>query len=173
MTVKDFLMKYEKTKDISKHITKKYLPYAEKIALCNSIINTTCYKNITEDRKIFKINAPSRQMLFLLSMIDKYTDIDINWEDAVTDFDALCERELLGAIIKEIPESEVTLCSSLLDMCLDDLMTNTRDLVPWIEGKGEAFGMALNAILEVVMNSEELKPIIDSLGIGEILDREG
>lgn len=173
MTVKDFITKYEKNKDISKYITKNYLPYAEKIALCNRIINSTCYENITGDKKIFKMNTPSRQMMLMLALIDTYTDIDINYKNVLADFDTLSEKGLLGAIIKEIPESEVALCTSLLNMCLDDLMTNTRDLVPWIESKGEAFGMVLNAVLEVVMNSEELKPIIDSLEIGEILDREG
>jgi len=172
MTVKEFVTNYNKTKNIEKHITKTYLPYAEKIALCNMILKNTCYKKVSEDRKIFKINTPSRQMLFLLSIIDQYTDIDINWKNSLSDFDELSETKLLGEIIKAVPESEITQFSSLLDMCLDDLMTNTRDLMSWIESKGESLGMALDAILEVVMNSEELKPIIDSLGIGEILSRE-
>ena len=171
MIVKEFLKKYEKNKDISKHITKKYLPYAEKITLCNRIIDATCYTKISDDKKIFKIDTPSRQMLLMLSIIDKYTDIDINWEDALADFDALSESELLGEILKVIPENEVTLCSSLLDMCLDDLMTNTRDLLSWVESKVEASNMVINTILETVMNTDELKPIINSLGIGEILSK--
>ena len=171
MTVKEFLGKYAKNKDISKHIIRKYLPYAEKIMLCNRIIDATCYTKISDNKKIFKIDTPSRQMLLMLSIIDKYTDIDINWENALTDFDALSEYELLGEILKEIPESEVTLCSSLLDMCLDDLMINTRDLVPWLENKMEASNMVVNAILETAMNTEELKPIINSLGIKEILNK--
>jgi len=171
MTVKEFLKKYEKNKDISKYITKKYLPYAEKITFCNRIIDATCYTKISDDKKIFKIDTPSRQMLLMLSIIDKYTDIDINWEDALADFDALSESELLGEILKVIPENEVTLCSSLLDMCVDDLMTNTRDLLSWVESKVEASNMVINTILETVMNTDELKPIINSLGIGEILSK--
>ena len=171
MTVKEFVTNYNKTKNIEKHITKTYLSYAEKIALCNMILKNTCYEKVSEGRKIFKINTPSRQMLFLLSIIDQYTDIDINWKNPLSDFDELSETKLLGEIIKAVPESEITQFSSLLDMCLDDLMTNTRDLMSWIESKGESLGMALDAILEVVMNSEELKPIIDSLGIGEVLPK--
>ena len=171
MTVEEFVTNYNKTKNIEKHITKTYLPYVEKIALCDKILKFTCYEEISKDKKIFKINTPLRQSIFLLSMVDQYTDIDINWQNPLNDFDELSETKLLGEIIKAIPESEITQFSSLLDMCLDDLMTNTRDLISWIESKGESLGMALNAILEVVMNSEELKPIIDSLEIGEVLPK--
>lgn len=171
MTVKEFVTNYNKTKNIEKHITKKYLPYAEKISLCNRILESTCYEKISEDKKIFKINTPLRQMLFLLSIVDNYTDIDINWQNPLEDFDQLNESKLLNEIIAIIPESEVAQYSSLLDMCLDDLMTNTRDLISWIESKVEASDMVVNAILETIMNTEELKPIVNSLGIEKVLPR--
>jgi len=173
MTVKDFLTNYNKTKNIEKHIIKTYVPYAEKITLCTKILETTCYEKISEDEKIFKMNTPSRQMMLMLVLVNTYTDIDINFQNVLEDFDILSEKELLGAIIKAIPEKEVALFSSLLNMCLDDLITNTRDLIPWMENKIKASSIVINTILESLMNSEQIKPIIDSLGVGEILGREG
>ena len=171
MTVKEFVTNYNKTKNIEKHIIKTYVPYAEKITLCTKILEITCYEKISEDEKIFKMNTPSRKMMFMLVLVDTYTDIDINFQNVLEDFDILSEKELLGAIIKAIPENEVTLFSSLLDMCLDDLITNTRDLIPWMENKIKASSIVINTVLESLINSEQIKPIIDSLGIGEVLPK--
>ena len=149
MTVKEFITNYNKTKNIEKHITKKYVPYAQKVSLCDRIVRSTSYEEVA-GKQVFKINTPARQELFLLNMIDLYTDIDINWKDSLADFYALSESGLLGGIIKEIPESEITLFSSILDMCVDDLMTNTRDLVSYIDGKIESISLGLNALLDAI-----------------------
>ena len=161
MTVKEFLINYEKTHDIEKHVIKKYIPYAKKVSMCDRIVRSTSYETIA-DKQVFKINTPARQELFLLNMVDLYTDIDINWENNLSDFDVLSEKELLGAIIKAIPESEITLFSSILEMCLDDLMTNTRDLVSYIDSKLTAIDMVSNSILEMIQ-SEEGKAIIENI----------
>lgn len=161
MTVKEFLMNYEKTHDIEKHVIKKYIPYAKKVSMCDRIVRSTSYETIA-DKQVFKINTPARQELFLLNMVDLYTDIDINWENSLSDFDVLSEKELLGAIIKAIPESEITLFSSILEMCLDDLMTNTRDLVSYIDGKLTAVEVLANSALEM-LQSNEGKAVIESI----------
>ena len=88
--------------------------------------------------------------------------IDINWENSLSDFDVLSEKELLGAIIKAIPESEITLFSSILEMCLDDLMTNTRALVSYIDGKLTAVEVLANSALEM-LQSNEGKAVIESI----------
>ena len=161
MTVKEFIMKYEKTHDIEKHIVKKYIPYAEKVSMCDRIVRSTSYETIA-DKQVFKINTPARQELFLLNMVDLYTDIDINWEDSLKDFDVLSEKELLGVIIKAIPESEITLFSSILDMVLDDLMTNTRDLVSYIDAKLDVLGILTNLALDA-LQSDEGKAVIENI----------
>ena len=161
MTVKNFLSSYKKTNNIEKHIIKKYVPYAEKIITCDKIIKHTCYESIS-DKQVFKINTPLRQCLFLLSIIDIYTDIDIDWDDPLKDFDLLSEDGILGLIIKSIPESEFTLFSSILDMCIDDLITNTRDLVSFVESKLTAIEMVSNSIIEM-LGQEDTKNAISNL----------
>ena len=172
MTVKEFLDDYKKTKSIDKHIVKKYLPYAEKISFCTNIVESTCYEILSDGKKIFKVNSPFRNALFLLNLVEHYTDISIDWKQgALSEFDALSESETLALIIKTIPESEVKQCSSILEMCLDDLMTNTRDLVSYVESKSQAVGLMLNTVYDMLINSDEGKTIINSLGIGEVLSK--
>lgn len=164
MTVKEFINKCKMSKNLDKYledrISVKYLPYATKMALAERILNSTCYTNT--EPNLFKVNSPFRKMLFILSMIDEYTDIDIDWGNIMDEFDMLSENNVI-AIIEKIPESEFTQCSSILEMMLDDLIMNERDLVSYIDTKFEAIKLGFDSLLETIGSEEIQKLIIDKL----------
>lgn len=171
MTVKEFLDDYNNNHELDKHIVKKYIPYAEKISWCDLIIKSSCYEKVSEDKQIFKINSPTRQMLLSMTLIRAYTDIEVDNSDILSDYDNLTESGLLMLIIDSLPEDEVNRWYNLIDMCLDDLMTNTRDLVSYIDTKVQSYEMIFGKLYETMINSEEGKSIINSLGIGEVLPK--
>ena len=47
-------------------------------------------------------------------------------------------------------------CSSVLEMMLDDLMINERELVSYIDTKFEAMKLGFDSLMEVI-NSEEIQ----------------
>lgn len=86
MTVNEFIEEYNKqinddakTKFIKKHIVTDYVNYEEKIVLCKNVINASTYV-LDENGSysdIIKFNTPTRYMLYTLTIIDTYTDIDV------------------------------------------------------------------------------------------------
>lgn len=152
MKVKEFINKCETSKDLDKTmeevVTVTYLPYAEKINLCEKILNTTCYTNT--EPKLFKINSPARKMLLMLSFVDKYTDIEIDWNNVLQDFDDLSRSHYIGMLLSKIDEAEIQQCYSILEMMLDDLITNERDLVSYIDTKIEAARLAFETISSAI-----------------------
>lgn len=165
MTVKEFINKCKTSKDTEKFIEDriiiKYLPYATKIYLGERILKATCYTNT--EPNLFKINTPMRKMLFMLSMVNEYTDIDIDWSNSVDEFDMLSESAYIGIILNKIGDTEINYCSSILEMMLDDLMTNERDLVSYIDTKFKAIKLGFDSLLETIGSEEIQKLIIDKL----------
>ena len=139
MTVKEFVNEYnqasDKEKCINKHIIKdKYVSYAEKITRCKNIIDTTMYVTV-EDKRFFKQNSVSQYMLFSLTLIDLYTDIEIDINDSLNIFDLFEKHCLIGKITSSIPINEKNNFEFILNMMIDDLMINTRNMVGFIEDK--------------------------------------
>lgn len=67
---------------------KKYVPYEEKISDCNKIMNSTSWvtKNgITE----FQVNTANRWCLFVMTFLMKYTTLDFNTENLLSDYNVL------------------------------------------------------------------------------------
>lgn len=145
-TVKDFVVKYEKlTNDTDKTKFFKtelkvetYLSYADKLTVAENIVKNSSYAIVKKDdgeliktNKI-KINSPIRYVLFAMTVIDKYTNIAVNFKDVITDFDCLNKNSLLEIIFKKIGEKEIGEFNTVLDMVLDDFMTNEYEFKNYI-----------------------------------------
>ena len=135
MTIAEFVKQFNKEQNkenfVKKHITNNYVKYAEKIARCRNIIQICCYSSIGE-KTFFKINSPVKAMLLQMTLIQCYTDIEIDASD-LDGYDMLMQSKVFGTIIKSIDESEIILFNSILDMMIDDEIMNTRDIVSFLE----------------------------------------
>ena len=145
MKIDEFIRKYNAAKDKDKFITgcikKTYIPYSEKVADCQRIINATM-----ETGGEFRVNTPAQFMIFTVNIISKYTDIE--YENVLTTFEKLDELNLINAIISHIPEREYSTYNTLLSMTQDDYMENNRNLISFIETKVKALGLSMDAILD-------------------------
>ena len=147
MKIDEFIRKYNSAKDKDKYlkesIKKTYIPYHEKVADCQRIINATM-----ESDGLFKINTPAQFMIFTVNIISKYTNIE--YDDVLTTFEKLDELNLINAIISNIPEREYTTYNTLLSMTQDDYMENNRNLISFIETKVKALGLSMDAMLDAI-----------------------
>lgn len=139
---------------IKKHIVTDYVPYLEKEVLCTNIINATCY--IPTEEKIIKFNTPARHILYIMNLINLYTDIEISFKDtdSVEQYDKLTKAGASYLLINAIPDAEYAEFNNMLNMKLDDLRDNEYSLEAIVYN----FTKSLS-ISEEVINSaiEEIK----------------
>ena len=135
---------------INKHITTKYISYINKVAYCDSIVKATCHIK-DGDREIIKVNSPNRYMFFTMKLIQLYTDININDDNVVGDYDSLNEIGAINVLMAAIPESEYTEFSTLLNMRMDDFYDNEYSINALLYNLKESFSLSeevINSVLE-------------------------
>ena len=99
---------------------KTYIPFEDKKKVVEMIIAA----NITEENGIKKINSVGQFISFVMSMLATHTNLQIDAEHVIEDYDLLCEAGLLEVIIaefqKDYSESEVILKMMVADELSDN-----------------------------------------------------
>lgn len=164
MKILEFVEGYNESKQkkafIDKHITKHYLPYEDKIVQAKNIIDHSSYQEINGET-IFKSNAPMRYMLYIISIIELYTDLewDLNEKgepNKLSGFNLLEEHNLTEIILNSIGV-DIKRFETILNMVLDDAFDENRSLIPFLETKIKSMGLWLN-ILENALEKLDVNP---------------
>lgn len=137
--IKNFVEEYEKqvsdddrTRFLKTKLkTEKYLPYSDKAMLAEHIVKSSSYAIVKNenDGKLqktnrIKINSPMRYVLFVMTIIDKYTNLEVNFNDVMPEFDYLNRNNLFEVIFNKIGDKEIGEFNTVVDMVLNDFMTN-------------------------------------------------
>lgn len=161
MTVIEFVTEYKKLttesakeKFFKSHIKTYYIEYAEKIAICERIINRSMYKTVNE-KQIFSINTPTRYMLFMLSIVEKYMDLELQWDKILIDFDIIEKNKIGTLLISYVQDCEVT--QTVLKMMVDDRIDSERNMINYLDTKIDALKLVLDS------SSEILSPMMSQL----------
>lgn len=88
--------------------------------LATQIVNSSSF----DEEGNLKIDSFRRYFLFIITLIDSYTNIDIDTKNVTLEYDNLKENELIDIIINHIPEDCVITLQTAIDMKVDDLLTN-------------------------------------------------
>lgn len=176
MKLIDFIKKYDKNVDnnmVEQAVKCKYLSFAEKCNLCERIIQSTYYTTMADGKTKLHINSASKYMLYNLSIIDKYTDIEINFNDVLAEYDMLAERNLFYQFKAYLPLTELQELDLLLEMAQQDVIANEYEPHAFISNQVERFGtligVSLSPILEKLSNNigeldnEKLAAILSKL----------
>ena len=105
---------------------KEYLPFADKRELCKVVLDACCEK----ENGLVKVDSVTRYIIFTITVISRYTNLEFSsGEDAEYDsldeYDMLCESHLLDIILAVLGD-EYTACNNMLNMMMDDIMTNNN-----------------------------------------------
>lgn len=131
---------------------KPYVGYGAKVFLANTIINTTCLK----DGRVH-IDSCKKYLLYVFSLIDTYTNIEVDSKNWMLQYDRLDSLGLIEPILALIPEKEIVTFKTILDMKLDDLMTNRYGIHAYIEEQMDRFSAIAPEI------GKAFSPLIDKL----------
>lgn len=175
MNIKNFVALYNRKKTpeekaalISEHITVSHVNYVDKVNRAELIVRTTYHeKHVDEngnETTVFYQNSAAKYMFYSLSLVDLYTDIDVDFTDATESFEAI-NGEILDMILQGIDERELQEFRMLLEFACDDVMVNEYNIHSFIEKQIERLGVLTETIL---------KPIVEQINEGkltEILDK--
>ena len=164
--VKSFVEEYEKCSNNddkakflkSKLKTEKYMPYADKLTFAENIINHSSYAMVKEDGVLKKtdriaLNSPMRYILFVMTVVDKYTNIEVNFNNIMPDFDALNFNSLIEVIFEKIGDKETAEFNTVVEMVLNDFMANKYQFKNYID----------DTLLKVSGLIEKCAPLIDNI----------
>lgn len=177
MKVKDFVKKYEKNQDEAlKDIIKcTYLPFVKKCELCSRLVKSTHYVSDEDGSNTkFHVDSAARYMLLNLSIVDTYTNIDVDFSKAAEEYDLLAKYNLFYIIKAMLPKVELSELESILEMKEKDVLTNEYEPHAFIAGQVERFGTLLGVSLSPVLDKlvasienlddEKLAKLIETLG---------
>lgn len=173
MDIDKFLIQYKTTPDdkkvefMKKHITTKYLPYENKVSLCNEILNRSMWIEVN-GKQVFNMNNTTVYMLLIQALIQTYTDIDMpdDGKERLSIFNTFEEYNITSYLIRAL-EDEYTSFNTILKMSTDDLIFNNTNLTAFIDQKLEAINISMNALTEglssVLANAEQLEDNVDQI----------
>lgn len=179
-TVKEFCEKYNGTNveqmkqmHVEKIMNPHYVSYEMKISICKKIIESSYYKKNNDGSKKLHIDSPIQYMLYCLNLINQYTYIKVDFQNALEEFNLLNEYEILDVIYSNIPEKELKEFSMILDMVENDTLQNEYETHAFISNQVERFGElfghvakpAIDRFSEVLENMDEktIDKVIDKL----------
>lgn len=161
MKVKEFVEECNKVANdsikasrISSYLkVKPYVNFLDKVALANRVVNRSVYD--LDENGILGINVKSdvKYILHVIGMIELYTDLEINYENILEDYDLLNQSGLLVDIFKLIGDKEVGECQMLLDMKFADEMQNKLSTEAFISNQVERFGVLAGTVLSPIIES--------------------
>ena len=164
--VKSFVEEYEKqlsNDDKAKFLksklkTEKYIPYADKLSVAENIINHSSYAIVKEDGVLkqtdrIALNSPMRYILFVMTVVDKYTNIEVNFKNIMPDFDALNFNGLIEVVFERIGDKETAEFNAVVDMVLNDFMANKYQFKNYIN----------ETLSKVSVIVEKCAPLIDNI----------
>ena len=164
MTIKEFVEKYNQIatdrlkEDFVKNNLKitTYLPFLNKVIIADKLAEVTML-----DKETGNVNIKSdvNYLLFCRSIIENYTDLQVETEGFYEEYDSLNESGLLDKIMQMIPEKEITEFKMICDMKKDDLLFNQSTPKAFINQQIERISTILGVTLKPVLEkiSEQIE----------------
>lgn len=155
--VKDFTETSDKTQCIKEHIVEKYIPYEKKIAICKNIIKCADYTNNIDgvEKKYYSPNTPMRFLLFSMSIINNYTDIELDKikdnPDIIGGYNKLNAIGIFEILFREL-DREYRELNTILQMMVDDTISKENIFVGYLDTKIDSFKVAYDTIAPIIEN---------------------
>lgn len=157
ITVTKFIAQYNKLEGKAKEVylkdslIKTYMNYLDKVAIAQTIITLSC---VNQKNKKVEINSAKRYVLSIMFLINSYTNISVDFDKLYTDFDALNKNGLIERFMNNsigfeiIPTKELTEFQMILDMTMNDFMTNKYESHNFFVELVEIIASALNGKID-------------------------
>jgi hypothetical protein len=177
MKVQEFIEKYNANQriDIAKALeVKKYVGIETKRMMAGLVLDNC----MTVDNGEVYVDSLDRYILFTLAVIGIHTNLEFSTEDddmndAIEEYDALCESGLLVKVIDTFKD-DYTSCQEILNMMTADRlqhsMTIEKKLGQFLDSIQNICGDAVNQLIAKLDINEIANMQLDTNNISELLN---
>ena len=134
---------------------KDYVPFVEKRELCAQVLNAC---NTKDNSGLIKVDSVSRYIIFTLSIISKYTNLEFSSGedeiDSLDEYDMLCQADLLNPIL-DVIGAEYTTCNNMLNMMMEDIITNNNTIENVVGAVLGKLGDSIDDFITVISDKVE------------------
>ena len=154
-------------KYIDEIMEQKYVPFEDKVARINTIIDNTYYVN-EDGEKVFHIDSAAAHLFTMLTFVDLYTKIEIDFKNAVGQYNALKECGALDIIVSKINESELNEFKFLWDAINKNLVMNEYDIHAYVNKQlkyiASIFEKVVTPFLDKI-NAEDVQNVLSQFDL--------
>ena len=130
---------------------KEYERYEVVCTICDQIIAASYF---TADGQ-FKVDSCKKYLLYVSALLNTYTNIVMDKEDSLGDFNLLQKYGLVDVIISYIPEAQVAMFDSVLNMKSNDMMTNYYEPHAFVREQVVKFAPLIHAWVDNFLGAAE------------------
>ena len=134
-----------------------YLPFNQKLKRIENLVKTTCFEPERDKNgnlvygTVYKKDSVAQRMLYILLLIDIYTNIEIEYGNANNtldvQYDALVKSKLIDKVFAKIPQEEQKEFDLILRMHNEDTYLNYGTAQSYISGQIDRFATIASTIL--------------------------
>lgn len=153
---------------IDSHIKNKYVPLEEKQARANVIVENTFYEKDEDGIKRFHINSVAHNMFVYLTLVDLYTDIEIDYKRGLEIYNKMKEKKIFKDILQRIDKEEMEEFKIVLDAVERDVMTNEYEPHAYFASQVERFGKLIGFVIEPFLdklNAQDIVGLVEKLNL--------
>lgn len=147
---------------VKERMNEKHVSFSDKVNHAD-IIAKHCYYQKEKDangveREVFKQNSAAKYMFYSLTVVELYTDLDVDFKKALEQFEML-NGEILDDIMNLVDQRELKEFQMILDFACDDIITNEYELHSFIGKEVERFGNLVGATLAPILQSLDMDKV--------------
>lgn len=161
------LYKSKKTVDdkadaIATIIKNEHISYADKVDRVGIIAKNSYHvKRVDSDmveHEVFQQNSAAKYMLYSLTLVDLYTNLEVDFKQSLEQFEKI-NGEILDNIISAIDERERKEFQMLLEFACDDLLVNEYEPHAFIREQVERFGTLIGTLIIPALENLDINKI--------------
>lgn len=141
---------------------KDYERYEVVCVICDQIITNSYF---TADGQ-FKVDSCKKYLMYVSALLNTYTNIKFDESDALNDFNLLQQYGLVDVIINYIPEAQLAMFDSVLNMKSNDLMTNYYEPHAFVREQVVKFAPLIHKWIESFLGAVE--GVVDEIDMNKI-----
>ena len=160
------------TSNVCKKIVKtKYIPVLEKRQLAELV-----YENsIGEENGLVKVDSLTKYLVFTLLMLTRYTELEFSvdengaaTEEAIREYDALCENDLINKIIAEF-EEDYARANEIMNYVFQDNLAVNNTVEAVIGKSADHLLGIIDGFSNILSNKvEEMNLDLSDLDVGKL-----